>query len=133
MKRSILGILLIVWVVLWIVFTARELFYKGMYRDYAILLTRTLEGKRSYVTGDDLYGFIQFCRRHTPERSTFTFDGLEGASLDMRRTTYYLYPRLESDRPDFVFVYRLPERPRDGYAIVARYEDKGYIQKRDGG
>lgn len=127
MKRVVLKIIAVVWIVLWVVFIARELFVKGGAREYAALLGRPLEGKHAYVTGDELYGFIDFCRTAIPESATFAVEGLEKDSHDKRRFTYYLYPRMERPDADFICVYRLPERPRDGYRVAGTLAGKGYI------
>jgi hypothetical protein len=102
MKRNILIILFIVWVVLWIGFFARELFVKKNINDYKALLTRTLEGKHAYVTGDKLYEFLVYCKSRMSENSTYKIEGLEEGDLESRRAVYYLYPHLRSADPDFV-------------------------------
>ena len=130
MKKIMVRVLLVVWVVLWVMFVARELFFKGGLRDYRILIGRDLEGKHAYVTGDDLYGFIAFCRENIPDRATYAFEGFEEGALDTRRATYYLYPRMEKPDPDFICVYMLPDRPRAGYGLFKKRGDTGYILKK---
>jgi len=131
MKKIVLHILLAVWIVLWVMFLARELFVKGAFRDYRILAGRTLDGKRSYVTGDSLYGFIEFCRQNIPDRATYAFEGFEDGALDKRRATYYLYPRTETPDPEFICAYMVPVRAREGYSLYREFGDTGYIVKKD--
>ena len=120
-----------VWVVLWVFFTCRELFGKNHIRDYRELLSRPLEGKRSYVTGDDLYGFITFCNKSLPAGSTFALAGIDDGSIDRRRVSYYLYPSIETEgAPEFILVYDDQSAPQKGYSLFASYGDKRYILKK---
>ena len=102
MKQTILKILFIVWVVLWIGFLARELFIKNNMRDYSALLSRTLEGKHAYVTGDRLYEFLVYCKKNMPAGMTYKLVGFDAVALESRRAAYYLYPNIQSQDPDFV-------------------------------
>jgi len=102
MRYNILKVFFITWVALWIGFFARELFVKKNINDYRALLSRTLEGKHAYVTGDKLYEFLVYCESKMPENSTYKITGLEEGDLESRRAVYYLYPRLRSADPDFV-------------------------------
>jgi len=101
-KYRILKIIFLIWVALWVAFLIRELFVKNSVSDYAALLSRPLEGKHSYVTGDRLYDFIILCKKDIPEGATYKIVGVEAGSIEQRRITYYLYPRLESQDPDFI-------------------------------
>lgn len=119
-----------VWVLLWVAFTARELFLKGQLRDYRRLIDRSLDGKRSYVTGDRLYGFLAFCAGLMPEGASYAVAGLEDGSLDKRRMVYYLYPRTEKADGEYLLVYDAPA-PSDGvYRPWARLDEGRYIMKR---
>jgi hypothetical protein len=101
-RQAILKILFVAWVILWAVFFARELFIKKNIRDYQALLSRTLEGKHAYVTGEKLYGFLSKCSNVMPVNSTYRFEGIEEGALERRRAVYYLYPNNESSNPDFI-------------------------------
>lgn len=105
MKYGILKIVFAVWVGLWGFFFARELFIKDNLRDYRTLVTRNLEEKHAYVTGERLYDFLNSCKENLPERATYRLDGVEDGSIEKRRAVYYLYPLLESSDPDFILVY----------------------------
>ncbi len=83
-------------------FFVRELFIKNNIRDYEALISRTLEGKHAYVTGDKLYGFLSHCKEIMPEIAKYKFVNIEEGSLDRRRAVYYLYPRVEGKDPDFI-------------------------------
>lgn len=102
MKSILLKILLIVWVVLWAIFFIRELFVKNNARDYAALLSRTLEGKHAYVTGDKLYSFLLRCKKDMPDMAAYKIIGIDEGAIERRRAVYYLYPAIESDKPDFI-------------------------------
>ncbi|MCX5686367.1 MAG: hypothetical protein NTW09_02745 [Candidatus Omnitrophica bacterium] len=102
MKNNIFKIAFAVWVVLWAWFLVRELFVKDNIDTYRALLQRSLEGKRSYVTGDKLYEFLMFCKGKMPDHSSYKIVGLEDGSIEKRRAVYYLYPHLESNEPAYI-------------------------------
>lgn len=87
---------------LWLAFFARELFVKKNIDDYRALLTKNLEGKHAYVTGDKLYEFLVYCKSKMSENSTYKIEGLEEGDVESRRAVYYLYPHLRSADPDFI-------------------------------
>lgn len=130
MRYRIVATLFAVWVILWAAFFARELFVKGAMADYRALLLRTLEGKRSYVTGDRLYEFLIFCRDKAPKGSLYAIEGLDEGSIERRRAAYYLYPLIESPRADLVFVYDKVGAARTGYEIFAGLDESRYILKK---
>lgn len=106
MRDNILKAVFIAWAALWLGFFARELFVKKNINDYRILLTRTLEGKHAYVTGDKLYEFLIYCKSKMPEGSTYNIAGIEEGDLESRRAVYYLYPHLRSTDPDFIIDFK---------------------------
>lgn len=130
MKYKILKIVFVIWIILWIAFTVRELFRKGYFWDYKILVSRSLDGKRSYVTGDKLYGFLTFSNNVLPGGASYGWIGVEDGSIDKRRATYYLYPHLEKDNPDFILVYAEAHLSREGYGLFAKLDETRYILKR---
>ena len=77
-------------------------FVKNNIRDYKTLLTRTLEGKHAYVTGDRLYEFLTYCKTQMPERSAYNIIGMDEGALESRRAVYYLYPNVSSTDPNFI-------------------------------
>lgn len=112
MQNKILKIALIVWVVLWIWFVSRELFLKSTFRDYTILLSRSLEGKRSYVMDDNFYRYLMFCKETMPQGATYFLDVHNGnfdRSLYKVRAAYCLYPDLEKEDAEFILTYGITE------------------------
>jgi len=132
MKDRILKAAFLVWVVLWAWFAVRDFFLKGNVKSYEVLLSRTAEGKRSYVTGDRLYEFLTFCRSAIPENATYLSKGLEKDSIDERRAVYYLYPMMESNDPDYIIVFDITYAPDRNYIIHKKLDDLRYILKRAG-
>lgn len=130
MKYRILKILFLVWMILWLMFVARELFVKSNIADYRALLSRTLEGKRSYVTGDRLYDFLTFCRKNLPPDAAYELAGVEDGSIEKRRAVYYLYPALESRDPEFILFYDIAGPARGGYEKSASMDGSRYILKK---
>jgi len=131
MANRIFRIILIVWVVLWACFIVRELFVKKHIREYGTLLSRDAEGKRSFVTGDRLYGLLQASEKIIPAGSAYRLIGSEDGSLDKRRAAYYLYPRMEKEPAEYIIVYDLPVRLEPGYRIARQLDEKRYILKRE--
>ncbi len=126
MKNRILTIIFLIWAVLWVYFVARGLFKDKHIYDYKALISRSLEGKRAYVTGDRLYEFLTFCNKSLPAGATYEIRGLEHLSLDARRTVYHLYPHLQSGDPDFILMFDCPD-PGSGSEVFAKLDDKRYI------
>ena len=132
MKRTILTIAFGIWITLWALFIARELFRKGYFYDYKVLLSRSLEGKRSYVTGDRFYEFLIFCKRELPPGSSFRLVGMKEDSIDKRRATYYLYPLMEKEEAEFLLVYDSPDMEQALYVPLARLDKERYILRKRG-
>ena len=130
MKNAALKIAFAVWIGLWLLFVARELLVKNNLRDYKSLMTRSLDEKHAYVTGEDFYRFLMFCKANLPSGATYSLMGIEEGSIDRPRAVYYLYPFLEKSEADFVLSYgnRAPEM--DGHMIFAGISGSGYIMKK---
>lgn len=131
--KKIFTIVFAVWVVLWAVFFLRELFFKKNFQDYRILISRSLEGKRSYVAVDNFYQFVMFCKSKMPERSTYALRALEENfdwSIYKRRAIYYLYPYTESEDPEFILIYNEPNVIKDGYKLFDKLDAKRYMLKK---
>ena len=131
MKYKILKIVFIAWVSIWAFFVIRELLIKDNLREYITLAGRSLEGKRAYMTGDSLYGFLNFCKASVPAGAKVSITGLEDGSIDKRRAVYYLYPMIESPEPDYILAYGKVTAGRDGYmeSAVGEY---GRVFKKTG-
>jgi hypothetical protein len=130
MRYRALRLLFLVWAVLWAFFILRELFLKDNISGYRALLASTLEGKRSYVTGEELYRFLMFCSDKVPSGASYFIEGLDEGSIESRRSVYYLYPRLKSEEPDFILVYGKPGASRDGYRFFAGLDGSNYILRK---
>jgi hypothetical protein len=128
-KSAVLKIIFLAWVIVWAFFVARELLVKDNLRDYIALAGRSLEGKRAYVTGEDLYGFLNFCRANVPSGAKVSIAGLEDGSLERRRAVYYLYPLTESPEPEYILAYGKAAAGREGYPESAAGEH-GRIYKK---
>lgn len=74
---------------------------KGEFKKFKALAFRSVEEKRVYILGEDLDMFLKTCKVEIPESGTYKIAG----DLDEHnryRMVYYLYPRLRSDRPDYI-------------------------------
>lgn len=88
-KLMIARVVFAVWAVLWLLFLTRPYFKKDLIGEYRTLLSRDLEGKRSYVTGDALYKVIK-------GKPVYSTEGLGEDPLSPCRALYYLYPAVPS-------------------------------------
>ncbi|MDD5435960.1 MAG: hypothetical protein PHX20_00220 [Candidatus Omnitrophica bacterium] len=129
-RLRIFYVTLAAWMVLWGWFLIRDIFVKGGIKHYKVLITRPFEGKRSYVTGDRLYEFLAFSRANLPPDSSFSIVGLKEGDVERVRAAYYLYPRLETDDPQYVLVYDAPDIEREGYYQIAKLDGSRYILKK---
>jgi hypothetical protein len=122
-------ILLIVWIIFWINFNMRDLFKRGLIKDYRALISKNYEGKISYTYGDDFFELLKFVKKNMPKNSTYKFIGIEEGSLESRRGIYYLYPLLQSKTPDYIIVYK--ERTQvPGYRVFKKLDNNRFILKR---
>ncbi len=128
-KTIIIRTVFAIWIVLWVNFILRDLFRKGYFYDYMALIKRGAEGKRSYVYGDYLYPLLRLSKQKLPFGSTYRFIDDEEYSINYRRAVYYLYPLLQSDKPDYILVYNSTYRKK-GYTIFAELDSNRYILKR---
>jgi hypothetical protein len=135
MKKKYLILFLILWAGLWIFLIARNLFIKGIPRSYKMLLSRSFEGKRSYVAGDSLYEFLNFCNDNMPEGAGYKLLGVDDESIERRRAVYYLYPHLEGKDLDFILVYNKPKADTaelKGYYLYRSLDEDRYMMKKKG-
>jgi hypothetical protein len=130
MVKKILTLLFLIWLVLWVVFAARELFYKGQMPEYKKLISLSLEGKRASITGERLYEFIVFASAKMPKGSSYGLAGVEEGSLDKRRAVYYLYPNLEKPDAQYLLVFDAPDFKAASYVEFVRLDDRRYILKK---
>ena len=130
MKYKILKLFFIIWIIIWVFFLMKEVFFKGSLREYNVLLHKSPEGKKSYLSGDDLYEFVMFCNNKLPEGASYKFLGLEKDSHDKRRVTYYLYPHLEDKDADFILVFKGQIPAKDAYEMFSGLDKTRYILKK---
>ena len=105
MKPGALKTIFIVWIAVWSLFLARSLFFKGALQDYGVLLSRTLEGKRSYAYGDRFYEFLVYCKGLIPENASYELAGIDEGSIEKWRAAYFLYPRAEKEGARYIIGY----------------------------
>ena len=97
------------WLIVWVLFLVRPfLLNKSSLGDYLEIAKADFETRRSMAYGTDFYRFLNFCKERVPVDSTFQLVGPDRESVDRVRALYYLYPRLSSQKPDFVLVYKAP-------------------------
>jgi len=97
------------WLIVWILFLVRPfLLNKSSLIDHLELAEADFETLRSKAYGTDFYRFLNFCKDRVPVGSTFQLVGPERESVDRVRALYYLYPRLSTQKPDYVLVYNSP-------------------------
>lgn len=126
MKKIVL-ILFSIWIVLWVNFILRDLFVRGDFADYKVLLTRDRAGKTSYAYGDRLFKFLNFCKESLPEQASYALLGVEKLSLADRHVTYYLYPHIRKENPDFLLIFNTPGFNKEGYRSYKRLNEETFI------
>ena len=127
--KVIFRIVFIAWTAVWVLFLIRGL-VKGEWRNYKNLLGMTLEEKKAYVTGEEFYGFIMFCKEVIPMCSDYSVQANYDADMDYFRFAYYIYPLLRDvDDPEYIACYKVKFRKK-GYDLLASLSDDKYILKR---
>jgi hypothetical protein len=97
------------WLVVWVFFLVRPFsLNKSSLVEYLELAKGDFETRRRIAYGTDFYQFLNFCKDRIPEDSRFQLVGLESESVERVRASYYLYPRLSSEKPDYILVYKAP-------------------------
>lgn len=129
-RKIFIRLIFAVWVFIWLLFLIRPYFKKDLAREYITLMNLSLDEKRAYVTGKDLYEFVKFCDLSVKPSSAYMIVGLEDRPLDQRRAAYYLYPNIESQSPEFIFVYNVRNFSKAGYGIFKSLNSEKYILKR---
>ena len=103
-----------VWVFFWVFFLVRG-FVKGEFKKFKRLVFSSYAEKRAYILGEELDVFLGVCKDQIPESATYKITG----GLDEHnkfRMVYYLYPRVESDDPQYV----LDISPQDSRYLYKR-------------
>lgn len=129
-SEKIFKIIFIAWVAMWLLFLVRGL-VKGEARDYANLFGKSLDEKRAYVTGEEFYRFISFCKKIIPEDSDYTVEADYDATMDYFRFSYYIYPALRDlEDPEYIACYKV-DFESDGYSLAAFMDESKYVLKRN--
>ncbi len=131
-KENLAKVVFAVWIAIWALFLVRPYIKKDLLKEYGELSSRPLEGKRAYVTGEDLYKFIQSCKEALPGASSYEIAGLEERPHDERRAIYYLYPHVIKPDPDYILVYDKAGFSRAGYYVFMQFDNKRYMLKKNG-
>jgi hypothetical protein len=122
-------IVFIAWTAVWLLFLVRGL-VKGEARDYKNLLGKNLEEKRAYVTGEEFYEFIRFCREIIPEDADYTVEANYDQSMDYFRFAYYILPSLRDlEDPEYIVCYKNNYK-KSGYKQITALSADKYILKR---
>ncbi len=128
-SKKLFRIVFITWVAMWLLFLVRGL-VKGEAGDYSNLFGKTLEEKRAYVTGEEFYKFILFCKEVIPEDSDYTVEADYDATMDYFRFAYYMYPALRDlDDSEYIVCYKV-KFAKEGYRIVSSLSDDRYVLKK---
>jgi hypothetical protein len=128
--KLVFKIVFITWAAIWLIFFLRGLL-KGELADYKNLFGKSVEEKRAYVTGNEFYEFILFCRKVIPEDSDYTVEAKYDTTMDYFRFAYYIYPPLRNlDSPRYIACYKV-KFAKDGYERIASLSDDKYILKRE--
>ncbi len=129
-SKIIIKITLLIWCLLWLNFTARDLYKGGRLDEYKILARSDAEGKRACTYGRRFYEFLKFAKVILPEEAFYDFAGVKDFSLESRRGIYYLYPGMKVERPVYILVYEKPGYARDGFARYAELDNGCFILKK---
>ena len=122
-------IVFIAWVAMWLLFLVRGL-VKGEAGDYKNLFGKNLEQKRAYVTGEEFYAFIIFCKNVIPDDSDYTVEADYDQTLDYYNFAYYIYPSLRNlNDPEYIACYKT-KSTKDGYEVIASLSDDKYILRK---
>src|SRR5262245_22558241 len=108
------------WLGVWIFLLTKPLItnFAGVRRTLDILRESPEERLRSSY-GKELYEFHKLCQRTLPETARFDIVGLARGSQDHSRLVYLLYPRVLSDRPEYLLVYHSPSYSRPNSHLLA--------------
>lgn len=100
MRNKLWRVVFCVWVFFWAFFLVRGL-VKGEYKKFRKLTLLDYDEKRTYILGQELDAFLKKCEDRIPESASYKLAGTLDAHNKFRMI-YYLYPRQQSDRPDYL-------------------------------
>jgi len=127
-SRRLVNFAIWLWLAVWIALLGKTIIgNRARARDTLQLLWETPEVRRRQSYGEELYEFSQLCRRTLPETARFEIVGLERGSQDHSRLLYLLYPRVLSERPEYLLVYHSPLYSRPNTHRLASFGGGAFI------
>lgn len=91
MSGKIFKTVFVVWLVLWVVFLARE-DKSSQYKTLFDLYRMPRPARAVYLAGKDMGGFLELCLAGMKRGSTYELVGFEEHSIDSVRARYLLWP-----------------------------------------
>jgi hypothetical protein len=127
-QRRLVNGAIALWLTLWIFLLTRAIISNPTGVGEALkMLGETPEVRRQKSYGEELYQFQKLCLRILPETGRFQIIGLEIGSQDHSRLLYLLYPRVLSDRPEYLLVYHVPSYNRINTRRLASFANGDLI------
>lgn len=125
-------IILVIWVAIWLLFFVRG-FIKVDYKVFKGTFGKSVQEKTAFTMSKGLYAFVLFCEEKIPENSKFQFvyDEKKFDSVESFRMTYYLYPRIATDDPEYIIVAGILNYKKPGFKLLAKFYDDAFILIKD--
>jgi hypothetical protein len=120
------------WLAIWIFLLTKSAIsnFAGV-RQTLDLFWETPEERLQQSYGKELYEFYKLCQRILPETARFDIVGLERGAQDHSRLVYLLYPRVLSDRPEYLLVYHSPSHNRPNAHRIVSFDNGDLILQID--
>ena len=128
--KTLIYLILSVWIILSVNFILRDLYKKGDLRDYEELIFASAEEKHAITYGRNFFEFLEFAKKNIPEDACYNFSGVKEFSLDQRRGAYYMYPAVSADYPDYILVYG-NAADTNGFSLFKSLDKTRFILKKD--
>lgn len=114
---------------------------KVLIADYQAMWGKTLDEKRSIITGGDFYEFVGFCDKNLPDDIAvshvfsnnlyYAFDGWLSS-----KAKYYLFPKYRSDSAGYKLVFGPGAQDQldrtKKHTLIAKFKEEGFIYKEAG-
>jgi hypothetical protein len=131
-RMRLTRLILQVWVIVWVLFLVRPFsLHKSSLLEYLELAKGDFETRRRIAYGTDFCRFLNFCKARIPGDSRFQLVGFERESVDRVRAYYYLYPRLSSQKPDYILVYKAPWFRQKNTIPFAAFDSDSFILRNE--
>jgi len=116
--------------------------YKYLSADLQTLAGKSLEQKRSAITGGDFYEFVDFCVKALPTGASWeacfsnTVPNAFAGDWLTSKANFYLYPAVVAPDGQYKLVYKdgikkFVQRPGHHYQVFARFKPDQFIIKED--